>query len=158
MAFVHFLPIFAANISIVVGSLTLIAGAVVLFIDNGNGWQYYGPLRIIIGVFLIFFGVIFFVMIFFYKRRIKITGVFLSHAGKFISQKLINLIFIPIFIIFLVGLIVLCLFEYLAFTSNATPFKKDGEIYLQLNQNNFLTILVVIEFIWGIQFLKDSCI
>jgi hypothetical protein len=97
-------------------------------------------------------------MIFFYKRRIKITGVFLSHAGKFISQKLINLIFIPIFIIFLVGLIVLCLFEYLAFTSNATPFKKDGEIYLQLNQNNFLTILVVIEFIWGIQFLKDSCI
>jgi hypothetical protein len=158
MAFVHCIPIFAANISIVIGSLTLIAGAVILFIDNGNGWQSYGPLRIIIVIFLILFGVIFFVMIFLYKRRIKITGVFLSHAGKFLSQKLINLIFIPIFIIFLVGLIVLCLFEYLAFTSNAKPFQKDGEIYLQLAQNNFITILVVIEFIWGIQFLKDSCI
>jgi hypothetical protein len=83
-------------------------------------------------------------MIFFYKRRMKITGVFLNYAGRFLAQKPVNFVFIPIFIILLFGLIILCLFEYLAFSSKADPFLQEGDIYLQLTRNPLLTILVII--------------
>lgn len=74
----------------------------------------------------------------------KITGVFLNYAGRFLTQKPVNFVFIPIFIILLFGLIVLCLFEYLAFSSKSDPFLQDGDIYLQLTRNPLLTILVII--------------
>jgi hypothetical protein len=38
MALVHCLPNFISNFAVVIGSLTLIVGAIVLFIDNGSGW------------------------------------------------------------------------------------------------------------------------
>jgi hypothetical protein len=60
-------------------------------------------------------------MLFLYKRRIKIAGILLHYAGKFLSSKPINFIFIPIFLALTVGLIVLCLFEYLAFSSKSNP-------------------------------------
>lgn len=151
------MPKVMAIAAILLGSLTLIAAGIMLLVDNAAGWESYGPARIIIAVFLILFGIIFFVTLFLYQRRIKITGIFLSYASKFLAQKPINFIFIPIFIILLLGLIVLCLFQYLAFSSNAEPKTTDGDIYLQLTRNTVLTILTVIEFIWGIQFLKDSC-
>lgn len=96
-------------------------------------------------------------MLFIYQRRIKTTGIFLAYAAKFLSEKPINFICIPIFIALLYGLIILCLFQYLAFTSQADPQPVQGDIYLQLTQNVPLTILTIIELIWGAQFLKDSC-
>jgi len=92
-----------------------------------------------------------------FQRRIKTTGIFLAYAAKFLSQKLINFLYIPIFIALFIGLIVLCLFEYLAFTSQADPKAVQGDIYLQVIQNVPLTILVVIQLVWGAQFLKDAC-
>lgn len=96
-------------------------------------------------------------MVFIYKRRVKTTGIFLAYAAKFLAQKPINFVYIPIFILLLIGLLVLCLFQYLAFSSQADPKKVEGDIYLQLTQNIPLTILTIIELIWGAQFLKDSC-
>lgn len=92
-----------------------------------------------------------------YRRRIKITGVLLNYAAVFLSQKPINFIFIPIFLLLTVGLIILCLFQYLAYSSNSEPVKRDNDIYLHSQINPALTILNIIEFIWGMQFLKDSC-
>lgn len=157
MALVQCMPKVMAGAAIFLGSLTLVAGGIILLVDNAAGWENYGPWRIIIGVFLLIFGVIFFITMFLYKRRIKITGVFLSYAARFLAQKPVNFIFIPIFILLILGLIVLCLFQYLAFSSNADPKAREGDIYLQLTQNPILTVLTIIEFIWGIQFLKDSC-
>lgn len=74
-----------AAAAIVLGSFMLIAGGIMLLVDNAAGWENYGPWRIIIGVFLLFFGIIFFVTMFLYKRRIRITGVFLSYAAKFLA-------------------------------------------------------------------------
>ena len=157
MAIVHLLPRFAAVWAIFLGSLTLIAAGVILIVHNPQGWGNVSILKYIFGGLFILFGIIFFAMLCIYRRRIKITGVFLDYASQFLALKPINLVFIPIFIILLAGLIILCLFEYLAFSSKAEPYSKEGDIYLQLTRNPILTILVIIQFIWGIQFLKDSC-
>lgn len=110
MGLVHCMPNIISILAIVLGSLTLLVGGILLIADNSNGWLQYGPWKIIIAVFLLIFGVLFLFSLFFYKRRIKLTGIFLSYASKFLGQKPVNFIFIPIFIICLAGLIVLCLF------------------------------------------------
>lgn len=68
-----------------------------------------------------------------------------------------NFLYIPIFILLTIGLIVLCLFQYLAYSSSSDPKPQDDNIYLHIWANPVLTILNIIEFIWGMQFLKDSC-
>lgn len=144
MVLVQFLPKIMAAGAILLGSFTLIAAGIILLVDNAAGWENYGAWRIIIGVFLLIFGIIFFITMFLYKRRIRITGVFLSYAARFLTQKPINFVFIPIFIAMILGLIVLCLFQYLAFSSNADPKAREGDIYLQLTQNPLLTVLTII--------------
>ena len=56
-----------------------------------------------------------------YKRRIKIAGVLLRYAAKFLAERPINFVLIPVFIALTVGLIVLCIFQYLAYSSNQEP-------------------------------------
>ena len=55
------------------------------------------------------------------------------------------------------GLIVLCLFQHLAFLSSSEPLPTEGDLFLKLKPNTLLFVLNIIEFIWGLQFLKDSC-
>ena len=143
--------------AIFLGSLTLLALGLIFIIDNPSGWQNYGPLKYIIAGLLLFFGLLFFVTQFCYLKRVKLTGIFLSYAAKFLIQKPANFVFIPIFMLLFLGLIVLCLFQYLAFSSHDDPYKKDGDIYLQGSRNTILTILTIVQFIWGAQFLKDTC-
>lgn len=122
MSLVQCMPKYMAVAAILLGSITLIAAGILLIVDNPpRGWESVGAWRYVIAAFLLIFGIIFFAMLCLFKRRIKITGVFLSYASKFLAQKPINFIFIPIFIALLLGLIVLCLFQYLAFSSNAEP-------------------------------------
>ena len=85
------------------------------------------------------------------------VGILLKYAGEFLSERCGNFLYIPFFIVLTIGLIVLCVFQYLAFTSNDDPVPKEGDVYLHSSANAALTILTVIEFIWGLQFLKDAC-
>ena len=79
------------------------------------------------------FAILFFVMVCLYRRRIKVAGILLFYAGKFLAGKPINFVFIPVFLAMTVGLIILCMFEYLAFSSNSNPHRNGDDIYLQLN-------------------------
>lgn len=157
MVLVQLIPRLMAGLSIILASLLLIAFGILLLVDNPKGWQGKQVWRIIIGILLILFALFCVVLLCIYKRRIKITGVLLHYAASFIRQKAINVIFIPIFLLLTVGLIVLCMFQYLAYSSNADPVKQDDDIYLKNWAHPLLTILNIIEFIWGMQFLKDSC-
>lgn len=91
-----------------------------------------------------FFGVLFFVTQFCYLKRIKLAGIFLAYAAKFLIQKPANFLFIPVFVLMFAGLIALCLFQYLAFSSHDDPYQKTGDIYLQVSRNTILTILTAI--------------
>ena len=61
------------------------------------------------------------------------------------------------FILLTAGLIVLCMFQHLAYLSHGDLQKQEKDVYLKLSPNILLFILNLIEFIWGLQFLKDLC-
>lgn len=55
------------------------------------------------------------------------------------------------------GMVALCLFEYLAISSMREPVKQEGDIYLHARGSNALIVMVFIQFVWAMQFLKDAC-
>ena len=57
----------------------------------------------------------------FYRKRLKIAGVFLSHASIYTRNHLGKLLWIPFFLGLTMGLIILIMFQYLAFSSHAEP-------------------------------------
>lgn len=158
LVLVHLLPKFMAMAAILLGSLTLIAAGIILIVDNPPGWEGYQVWKYTFAAAFLLFGLIFLTMLFFYRKRIKIAGILLSHASNFLSAKPVNIfLFIPVFIALLLAFTTLCLFQYLAFSSNAEPKVRAGDIYLQLSRNHVLTWLTILEFLWGIQFFKDAC-
>ena len=91
-----------------------------------------------------------------YQPRIKLVSLFLDWSTKWSKSNLLFMIWIPIFIILSLGLIALILFQHLAFISNSNPHKYPSDIYLKLKPSFIWQLLNIIEFIWGLQFLKDS--
>jgi hypothetical protein len=59
-------------------------------------------------------------------KSIRIHGIFLSHATKFIRQRLGTLIYIPLFFLLLLGFITLIVLEFNAFwTSGDLAFSTN---------------------------------
>lgn len=110
MIFVHCLPTLMTMLAIVFGSGLFVVAGIVLLIDHPEGWENYESLRVIIGAVLLVVGVAFFSMLFLYRRRIRVAGLFVEKSTKFLSDRPINFIFIPVFLLLKVGLIVLCMF------------------------------------------------
>jgi hypothetical protein len=67
------------------------------------------------------------------------------------------LAYIALFTILSVGLVALVIWQYIAFGTSNPPYLKPGDLFFTSGQNLLLQFLNVIEFIWGIQFLRDSC-
>jgi hypothetical protein len=55
----------------------------------------------------------------FFRRRHRLTGVFMDWASRSTKEKLSYYLFTLLFIAFSAGLIVLCLFQHLAFLSHS---------------------------------------
>jgi len=66
------------------------------------------------------------------------------------------LAYIALFIVLSFGLIILFAWQYFAFGTYYPPYLSTGDLFLTSGHNTFLQVLNVIEFIWGIQFLRDS--
>jgi hypothetical protein len=93
----------------------------------------------------------------FYRRRIKMMALFIDWSTRYLPNNIVFIAWIPIFIILTLGLIVLVFFQHLAFISSSEPTKTDNDIYLKLQPSFIWELLNIIEFLWGLQFLKDSC-
>ena len=130
MVLVQLLPKIMAPTAIFLGSILLLGAGVLLIADKPTGWEDRESWRIIIAIFLILFSMLFFSMLCLYRRRIKIVGVLLEYGGKFLASQSINFLYILAFIAFTLGLLILCLWEYLAYSSHSSPERKDEDIYL----------------------------
>lgn len=111
----------------------------------------------LIGITLILIAVLFVFFLCFYRKRNKLISIFLDWSTKYYKERILYIGFIFLFLFFTSGLIALCLFQHLAFLTNHTPVAKENDIYLDSTMNVALFILNLLEFIWGLQFLKDSC-
>jgi len=66
---------------------------------------------------------------------------------------------IPIFIALSIGLIALCWFQLLSYWSHSNLQFHQHDVYYQPEGifANIMQVLDLIEFIWGLCFLKEAC-
>jgi hypothetical protein len=115
-------------------------------------WNY-----IIAGLLILFslFLVIFFLC---YRREIELSSIFMVHANNFIKETPLVLAYIPLFLLLTAGLVVLFVWQYIAFGTFHEPFlNHKQDMYYSSGTNWPLQILNIIELIWGLQFLRDAC-
>lgn len=143
------IPIFTFILAVVF----LLAFAVVTFVTSivsshlGAGWS------IVFGVFLILLAIILAVMLCQYSNEVKFQGYMLEYASKFLNQNPHAFLYIPVFILFHVGLVALILWQHSCFSS----YYMGSRNFFKLTSSGFFDILNILEYLWGLQFLRDAC-
>jgi Plasma-membrane choline transporter len=93
------------------------------------------------------------------QKDIKLTIDFLQEGSQcfweFPSLGLISFVFV----VLLLGLTALCGFQVLAYWSSSNMQLNPNSVYYRPNGGFavFMTVLNIIEFIWGLSFLKEAC-
>lgn len=72
---------------------------------------------------------------------------------RFLFENSYNFLYILLFLVLFCGLIVLFLFQHLGFSNIA---HSDSNFFNFVNPG-FLGVLNIVEFLWGLQFLRDAC-
>jgi len=90
----------------------------------------------------------------FYSAQLRLQGIFLEYARRFLHDWMAVYAYIPLFMLFLAGLIALFMFQHLAFSSKGV---SNSDLW-DFSNPGVLGVLNIIEFIWAFQFLRDACI
>jgi hypothetical protein len=88
-----------------------------------------------------------------YSNEIKFQGYMLEYAVKFLNQNPHTFVYIPLFILLHAGLAALILWQHSCFSS----YFMASSNFWKLSSSGILDILNILEYIWGLQFLRDSC-
>lgn len=88
-----------------------------------------------------------------YQKELVFQGLILKSSVRFLTERPLNFWDILIWIIFTGGLIAIILFQQLSFSYYN---RKNNNLY-DLSNPGIWGILNIIEYIWGLRFLKDSC-
>jgi hypothetical protein len=148
MTYFAFILAFA---SLLTAAIILMVQPIKLLTESGNTWN------IILGIFFIAIAVCLLIFFFCYQQEIELGSIFMYYANVFLKENIIIFAYVPLFILLSFGLVVLCVWQYIAFGSYDAPHLNKGDLYLSSGQNMFLQLLNAIEFIWGLQFLRDAC-
>ena len=155
MLFVQCLPRAMVGVATICAILAIATIAILAFIGKVGGTST--VVTLMLGIILLCIAIMFACFLCFYRRRNKLLPIFLEWSAKFFKEHCVHFILTFVFVLLTAGLIVLCLFQHIAYISHNTPLKVQGDVYLQLNPNYVLFVFNLIEFIWGLQFLKDAC-
>lgn len=95
-----------------------------------------------------------------YRNFMRVSGIFLDHASRFIMGRLSVAMLIPMTLLLAGGLIALTIFELLAVWSQHKPlFSKDAVFYqnVKTTQTYVLSGVVILQFYLGLHFLRQLC-
>jgi hypothetical protein len=113
--------------------------------------------NILLGVVLIITALVFLVYMGCNNRELTLSGIFMKHGNTFLKTDILVWLYIPLFLILTFGLIVLIIWQYIAFGTAYPTTYNQGDLYRSSSHCIILQILNAIELIWGLQFLRDSC-
>ena len=88
-------------------------------------------------------------MVCMYSSEVKFQGIMLDYAVRFLNENPCTFSYIPLYLLFTAGLFALILWQAACFSSwwGKLSFLSGG----------VWGVLNILEFIWGLQFLRDSC-
>jgi hypothetical protein len=148
MAYLAFILAFAVLLT---GSILLIVQPIKLLDSDSNTWN------VIIGALFIAVAVVTLIFFFCYQQEIELASIFLNYGNVFLKENIIIFAYIPLYIVLSLGLAVLCIWQFIAFGSYNPPYINKGDLFYSSGQSIALQVLNAVEFVWGIQFLRDSC-
>jgi len=117
------------------------------FFNNNGGW------KIGVAVTCLILTIILFSMFCFYSQSLRVQGIFLEYARYFLHEVKGTFVYLLIFLICLTGFIALITFQHVAFSSKS----NSNTNFWDFTNPGVLGILNILEFIWGLQFLRDAC-
>jgi hypothetical protein len=151
MTFVHCFPRIAPLVAFVLAIILLIIVGVLAIISKEV--LLGGLLKTLVVIICFALVIILIAIICFYNNEIKFQGVLLDYARRFLNESPNTFLYIPLFILLTIGLIALITFQHCAFSSS----KNSSSNFFNFQNPGFLGILNILEFIWGLQFLRDAC-
>jgi hypothetical protein len=143
--------------TIALAGISLIASGILLLVRHQS--DRYQTAKIIIAVLSIIVGLVFLPAFYFFKSQLRISAIFLAQSTRFFCDNLSFMAYIPLFLIFAAFLLALNTFELLSFWSIPTPqFDTNKAFYLIKGTGYiYMSVLVAIQFYWGLSFLKEFC-
>ena len=135
--------------------LVLIGLAVVLFF-----YKTENPSKISISIALAVLFMIILVSVCMQAKQIKIGTISLDQGTNFTRSNLSTIFYILLFSAMTMGLLWMIVKEYSGLLSMAKPeFDASQDLYYEVNSSNLWIIWIVlgIQFLWGLSYLKESC-
>lgn len=83
----------------------------------------------------------------------KFQGLMLDYGKRFLTERPINFLYIPVFILLAIGLIALIVWQHSCFASGF----GGGNNFFNFAAPGIWGILNILELIWGLRFLRDAC-
>lgn len=80
----------------------------------------------------------------------------MQHGNTFLKSDPMVFAYIPLFLFLTAGLIVLIVWQYIAFGTAYETWLRPGDIFRSSSHNIPLQIFNALELIWGLQFLRDA--
>ena len=108
---------------------------------------------------LLFIGLFLLWGIIWKRKEVKTSIFYLREASKLFWEMPQLILLSLVFLIFLIVLTALCGFQVLACWSKSDIIFEKDSTYYRLNGSFaiFMTILNIVEFMWGLCFLKEAC-
>ena len=150
MTFVHCFPRLAPIVAFALAVIALIAFGVLLLTLSGGYWSGGNAVKIIAAVVCFVLAILLIVMGCMYSSEVKFQGVMLDYSTRFLNENPCTFAYIPLYLIFTAGLFALILWQQACFSS------WWGK-YIGFGTGGVWGVLNVLELIWGLQFLRDSC-
>lgn len=147
-------------VGIVGGGVASIALGIVILIYKSIYFDGMNTGRIILAVFLILIGLYLLASACLKQRQIRLNGVFLDHASRMVTINWAIVFFIPFFLLLILGLITLTVFELFSFWSLKSPSFNPVDLFWQAQGgllSVFLSLFLAFQFYWGLSFIKEAC-
>lgn len=133
---------FPRAVSTVVTVLAIISlGFLGIIFLSGKVTRVSSWVTVLIGLGLLGVALMFACFLCFYRLRNKLISIFLDWATYFFKDHCLMFLYTFIFMGFTAGLIVLCMFQHLAYLSHSDLTRQNQDIYLNLSTNTLLFIL-----------------
>jgi hypothetical protein len=157
LVFVQFLPSIAVWASVGMMALMCFILSFMMLSDRSPSFQAAQGLMNGIAVCILLLGLVSGFYIYWMRKEIRLCTIFIRNAARFLAQCPSVFGYIFMYIMLSLLLIVLFTFQYMAFSSVNPLVKDTADIFWQTSAWNFWNVLNILQLIWGISFLRDSC-
>lgn len=151
------MPMIAVWVSVGLAGIFPLILAGFIFTDHSPSFGSARLLMNIVAVFLGILGILYLFYLYWMRNEIRVCVIFIKAACRCLSQSPWVFAYILLYILFSLVLIALIAFQYLAFSSANQLEMLPHDIYWQTTSWTWWNILNIIQAIWAISFLRDSC-